>query len=227
MANKGGNRHLKRLAAPKTMKISRKTNVWVSKPAPGKHKLQESVAISVLLKDYLNLANNLREIKYILNNGDILVDGKPVKDNKLCVGLMDIVSIPKIGKEYLITNKNGKLTPIETKEGEKLCKIVGKQIGKKGKITLVSHDGRNFIVDKKEYKIGDTLKVKVPEQKIVSHLPMKPGVNCLIIKGKHAGDTANLVEVIPSTARRAAGAKLKSGETEFITLKEYLFVLGE
>jgi len=227
MGNKGGSRHFKRITASNKISIAKKTNIWLTKPMPGKHKASESISLNVLLRDYLNLADNSREVKYILNKGKVLVDGKVEKEPKTAVGLMDIISIPEIGKSYVLTIKKGKLTLEETKNEEKLCKIVKKQTEKKGKMKIVAHDGRNFIVEEKDYKIGDTIKIKVPEQKIISHFPLKAGAKCLVVKGKHAGDVANLVEILPSTSRRASGARLKSNGHEFITLKDYLFVLGE
>lgn len=227
MANKGGNRHLKRLNTPANIKLARKTKIWLTRALPGKHKKRENIPLNVLIRDVLCLADNAREVKTMLNNGDVLIDGKIEKEVKMPIGLMDVISLPKLNKNYTITNKNGKLVVEEIKEAEKLCKIVGKHVVTKGKINLVSHDGRNFLVDSKEYNIGDTIKIKVPEQKIVSHMPLKSGAKCLIIKGKHAGDIANLVELMPSTSQRAANAKLKSGDHEFITLRDYLFVIGE
>ncbi|MEM4788723.1 MAG: S4 domain-containing protein, partial [Ignisphaera sp.] len=96
MAKKGGSSHLKRLAAPAFWPILRKEYKWITKPSPGPHLLERCIPLLVLIRDVLKLAENAREAKKIIFDGEVLIDGRVRRDFKFPVGLMDVVSIPKI-----------------------------------------------------------------------------------------------------------------------------------
>ena len=59
--------HLKRLAAPKSWNIKRKANVYVTRPRPGAHSMQESIPFTSFCKDLSNIAQTTKQVKYILN----------------------------------------------------------------------------------------------------------------------------------------------------------------
>ena len=94
-------KHLKRLAAPRTVQLHRKEHIWTIKPAPGPHPLKKSIALGLIVRDYLHLCDTYRETKQIIGNGDVHVDGVPRKDHKFSCGLMDIIVIPKMKQHYL------------------------------------------------------------------------------------------------------------------------------
>jgi small subunit ribosomal protein S4e len=71
-------KHLSRLAAPKTWPIERKRSKWVAKPVPGTHSIMFSMPLQVCLTDILKLAKNKNEVKRILQQGFVLVDGKEI-----------------------------------------------------------------------------------------------------------------------------------------------------
>ncbi|MGH7339935.1 MAG: S4 domain-containing protein, partial [Candidatus Rokuibacteriota bacterium] len=93
-------KHLKRLNAPKAMRVERKKHHWVVKPSPGAHPLLRSVALAVLVRDHLHLAETAREAKGIIGRREVKVDGRPVTNAAFAVGLMDVVSIEKTGDHY-------------------------------------------------------------------------------------------------------------------------------
>ena len=45
--------HLKRIAAPRTWDIDRKTTKFIARPKPGQHTLQLGMPLAVLLKEIL------------------------------------------------------------------------------------------------------------------------------------------------------------------------------
>ena len=57
---------------------------------------------------------------------DVLVDGRIVKDSKFPVGLMDIVSIPKLNQHYrMLLDRRGKFELVKIPQGKeqwKLCR---------------------------------------------------------------------------------------------------------
>jgi Ribosomal protein S4E len=86
-------RHQKRIAAPRSWKIERKTAYWTVKPRPGPHPGNRSIPLLLIVRDMLKLADNSKEAKRILNEGNVTVDGKVRKDHKFPVGIFDLLSI--------------------------------------------------------------------------------------------------------------------------------------
>ncbi|MCJ2514045.1 MAG: 30S ribosomal protein S4e, partial [Candidatus Thermoplasmatota archaeon] len=156
-------KHLKRIAAPRTVRLHRKEKKWTIKPSPGPHPLEKSITLGLIIRDYLNLCNSYREVKRVISSGDILVDGSKRKNHKFPCGLMDVISIPKLKKDYrILFDKNGKLTlmPISSKDAEwKLRRIENKTVIKGNKTQLNFHDGGNLLIKKDEYKTGDVLQI--------------------------------------------------------------------
>lgn len=183
--------HMKRLAAPRSWPLKRKVNVFVTKQTAGAHSVEESMPAVTVLRDMIGACDTAREAKRIIGNREMVVDGKPVKNPKAPVGFMDIVQVPKMGLSYrmLLTDK-GKLTLVPVDEEEsawEICKIEDKTIVKGGKFQLNLSGGRNILLDKNEYKCGDSLKVAFDGQKIMDHYAMAPGSTILIRSGSQAG----------------------------------------
>ena len=191
--------HMKRLAAPRSWAITRKTNVFVTKQNAGAHSLEESLPAVVVLRDMIGACDTAKEAKRIVGNRELFVDGKAVKNPKAPVGFMDVISIPKMNLTYrmLLTDK-GKLTlvPIEADEAKwELCKIENKTVVTGGKIQLNLSGGRNILLDKNDYKCNDSLKVTFEGQEVLDHYALAAGSVVLIEKGSHAGNVKTVKDV--------------------------------
>ena len=223
-------KHMKRLNAPRTLKLHRKENKWTVRANPGAHPLEKSIPLGLIIRDYLDLSDTLSETKNIISKGEILVDGIKRKNYKHPCGLMDVISILSIKKDYrLLFDRRGKLAliPIKTNEATwKLCRIENKTIIKGKQVQLNLHDGRNKIVKKDEYKTGDVLKISFKDQKIDETFKFEKGTVSMIIGGSHIGEVANIeeVEIIPSTKSNLIKMK---GASDFSTLQEYVFPIGK
>ncbi len=220
-----GKDHLKRLAAPKTWHVIRKGPKFITKPAPGSHGLETCMPFSVLLKEILNYANTTKEVKKILNTNEVKVDGKARKDFRFPVGIFDTIVFPNIN-EYLrvVLNRQGKINLIKIEKDEarlKPCKIIGKTMVR-GKLQLNLYDGRNISVDKDVYKVGDTLLLSVPEQKISRHLKLEKNSTIFLTGGKHIGETGNVDYI----SNNKITYKDESGNL-VETSKKYAFVVGD
>jgi len=218
--------HLKRLVAPRSWSISRKENVWTTRPMPGKHSLEGAVPISTILRDYLNVCDTKREAKIILNDGAVLVDQKVVREPKTAVGLMDVISLPKM-KIHLRTvlDNHGRIQFVNLKATEakwKLVRIENKVVVKGGKTQLNLHDGTNILSDKK-VKTGDVLQLSLPNMKIKKILEFKEGSQALITGGAHVGSIAKIKEI---EITRSTKPNLVMYD-DFQTIKPYSFVIGE
>src|SRR5512136_2891005 len=95
-------RHQRRLAAPISWPIERKTHAWVVGANAGSHSMQTGIPLLIVVRDMLKLGTNSREAKKIINEGNILVDGVPRKDYKFMTGLFDIISLPEINQHYCV-----------------------------------------------------------------------------------------------------------------------------
>ncbi|HLG24247.1 MAG TPA: 30S ribosomal protein S4e [Candidatus Nanoarchaeia archaeon] len=216
-------KHLKRLAAPKTWHITRKTNTYVTKPRPGPHKLENCMPLGLLLKETLKLANTTREVKKMLNTNEIKIDGKARKDPRFGVGIFDVIEFVTTNDHYKITlNNKGRLEVVKIKHDEaksKPAKIVGKTMVK-GKLQLNLYDGKNITADKSDYKVGDSVLLSLPEQKIMKHLKLEKKAAILLTGGKHIGETGHVEDI--------SGTKIiyKDAKGEVVeTSKEYAFVI--
>jgi small subunit ribosomal protein S4e len=222
---------MKRLAVPRQWSIGKKAFHWAPKTRPGPHAEEASVPVVLVVRDYLRLVDNAREARRVLQARDILVDGKPCTDPKRGVGLMDVISVPKLDTNYrVLLDGRGRLALAEMAKANaawKLCRIEDKTTVAGGLVQLNLHDGRNIVVKEAPYKTGDVLKVKLPEQKVMEHLPMVEGAFAFITGGTHVGDNARITKIEVTRDPRANLVHLKDGDLEFLTIKPYVFVVGK
>ena len=221
---------MKRLNAPRVLKLHRKERVWTVRPRAGPHPVEKSVPLGLIIRDYLSLADTLNETRTIISNGEVLVDGIVRKDHKFPCGLMDVVSIPRLKKDFrVLYDRRGKITllPIKSSEANwKLCRVENKTIVNDKKIQLNLHDGRNQIVKKDEYKTGDVLKLIFKDNKIDDTFKFEKGTVSMVIGGSHIGEIANIddIEIIASSKPNLTHMK---GSSDFTTLQKYVFPIGK
>lgn len=223
-------KHLKRLAVPRTWSIPRKGSKWAPKVRPGAHAAADSIPLLTVVRDYLKLCDTGREASRIIGDRSVLVDGAVVTDTKRGVGLMDVISIPKTESNYrVVLDSRGRLrlVGIEKKDADwKLARIEDKTTVTKGRIQLNLHDGRNVVVKEGAYKTGDTLKIKVPDQRIVETIELKQGNTAFVTGGEHVGEIATVESVEVTQDPRANLVNLK-GDKPFFTIKPYVFIVGK
>lgn len=229
MAKRGGSKHYVRLTLPRNLPLSnRKGDRWLLAPMPGRHRKNQSVSAGVLLRDVLGIAMDLKEAKRIVRDRELSVDGKPIKDIRAAIGIMDIVAIPKKNRAWRMQiMPSGKIAPKEIKAPEgklKLCKVIGKRSVTGGKTEITMHDGRALLADN-NVKVGATLRMALPEFKMKDMLPLQAGAKCLVTEGAHAGQIAVLEKIISRTGSMDSEAVLKSGDGQFVTVTKYLFVV--
>jgi len=231
MAKKGEKRQQKTLSVSKARKIHRKKNVWTVKAETGPHN-RNSVPLLFIARDLLGIAKNASEAEQIIFAGKAEVDGKTVRDKRYPVGLFDVVSFKGEKKNYrMIVNNLGQLLPKETSEKEKskkLCKIVKKTVLRGKELQFTTNDGRNFRGIKNDVKVGDTIIVEVPSQKVSGSLAVKEGNIAFIVGGKKVGLKGIITKVSEGTMtrRKLIAVKPSEGE-EFQTREENIFVVGE
>ncbi|MEM1513633.1 MAG: 30S ribosomal protein S4e [Candidatus Thermoplasmatota archaeon] len=219
--------HLKRLSAPRSWQIERKVKKWAVRPSPGPHGLEESIPLLNVIRDYLLLTDNAREAKKLISGRKIFVDGKARTDYRFPCGLMDVITILPLNESYrVLIDSRGMLRLVKIEEEMakwKLCRIENKTTIRGGKTQLNLHDGRNIIVNEDKYKTGDTLKISIPKQEIIEHIPLQEGYLGLITGGSHKGKIGKIKRVIVTKSPLPNIVELDG----FSTIKDYVFPVGK
>lgn len=225
--------HLKRLNAPDSWHIARKTTKFITKTAPGPHNAN-AMPIAVWLRDHMSLALNMKEVKQILGQNDVIINGRPCRDPKMGIGIFDIIALPKIGKYYrILRDKNGRHVSIEIDaEAAKtrLCKVKNKTVITGGKVQLNMRDGANLLADN-TYKAGDSIVLSLePETrfKIVDHFPFAVGNMAMVIGGRHSGNVARIVDIVKMSGSVPNKIILEdeTTKTKFDTISPYVYMVG-
>ncbi|MBS3175148.1 30S ribosomal protein S4e [Candidatus Woesearchaeota archaeon] len=223
--------HLSRIAAPKTWHVNRKLTKWVARPMPGAHPLDKSLTLSFILRDILSHCKTKKEVNKILNDGNLFVDKKIRKENKFAVGLMDVVELPKLNETYrILFNNKGELSLVSINKTEanlKLLKIVRKNAVKNSKIQITFHDGKNLLMDKFEGRVGDTALFDLTKNSVTKWITLDKGVIVYLSGGKHIGNICKIKDVIRVKNLEKPKVVVEIEGTEYTTLMEYAFVVGE
>ena len=239
MTRHGGTKSIKRLNTPKFLQIKRKHGKFFVKPSPGPHPSRFCLPLLHIVRDLLKIVTIHREAKKLIGQDYFLVDGKVVRDIGYPVGLMDVISIPKINKYYrVLPDSHYGLILNEIKESEsnfKLCRIVGKTSIKGGHLQLNLHDGKNILINIKDpknpkediYKRMDVLKITVPEQEIVKKLEFKEGNLALIMSGKNIGQVGKITKILKRFGPKASTVSIQHNSDITETLYDYTFIIGE
>src|SRR3989344_634946 len=176
--------HLKRSKTSKTCPLARKGTKYVVVPS---HNLKNSVPLLILLRDLLKIVKNRKEAKKIINLGKVKINDKKIKNEKFSLGLFDNLSLENKNFKVIFKNKKFNLKEISEKEAEeKISKVIGKKILKKGKTQINLQDGRNYLT-KEKVKVGDSVVINLKENKIKEMLPFKASSKILFTKGKYLG----------------------------------------
>jgi small subunit ribosomal protein S4e len=236
MTRRGQKKHLKRLPAPKYWPIPRKTGKFTTRVIPGPHARDHSLTLALVLRDVLGYAENLRETRAILSTGQIKVDGQVRKDPRFPVGLMDVLEITTSGEKFRVLPKiRGGLRLVSINDSEvgfKLCRIENKIMNKGRKVQLGLHDGRTLLLPDNEkaskYSTLDTLKVAIPEQKLLSAISLEKGVQAIVSRGKNIGIEGKVIEIEKRHGTHASTVTLEDSSGNRVqTALEYVFVVGK
>ncbi len=201
----------------------------------GPQKKDESFPLTYVIRDMLKFADNSREVNKILREGNVFVDGRIIKDGNFGIGIMDVLSFPKMNKYYRVvpsTIKSRNLLLKETSEEEaksKLAKVTGKHVVKGNKIHISTGDGYSFLVNKDndnaKINTNDTVVFDISAKKkvIKKILKFKEGASALITNGRNKGKEGQIVNIAKGT--RNIPPLTKVGDIE--TSTDYVLVIGE
>jgi small subunit ribosomal protein S4e len=241
LGRKGRSSGLKSKPAPRFWPIRRKEIVWVVKPSPGPHSLENCLPLALVLRNILGLADTRREAKTIVSQGKVYVDGKVRLKDDYPVGLMDVISLTEVDKFFRVlpSGKGLIINPVDKEEAKfKLCRIENKKVVGNGHVQLNLHDGSNLLVkvaDPKNpqedvYKTLDTLKISLPEKQVLEHLKMKENDFAIITGGKNIGKYGKIVEIEKAEGKERRNALVTIDDEKgnrYQTILNFAFAIGE
>jgi len=228
---RGPKKHQKRLSAPKHWLLDKLSGAYAPKASAGPHKTRDSLPLIIFLRNRLKYALNGNEVKAIVKQRLIKVDGKVRTDSTFPTGLMDVISIEKTGENFrLIYDTKGRFTVhrITAEEAQyKLGKVKRVQLGKGGIPYLVTHDARTIRYPDPAIKVNDTVKVDLATGKIEDFIKFDTGVIVMVTGGRNMGR----VGVITHRERHDGGfniVHLKDAvDNEFTTRESNVIVIGQ
>ena len=202
MVSISGSKKLKRQMAPLFWRITRKDKRFVTTVRPGPHSKHFSIPSAVFLRDTLGIVSTMREAKASIYGGGVTVDGIQRRSLHHGIGLMDVVQLQNMSETYRLVPSGGMLLrPITIGDSErdrKLCRVSGKITIGGQRTQLNLHDGRSLITDV-EAKVGDTILLQVPEQKILDVMPFTAGSQAMVLRGTNAGQIGVIKEIREGT----------------------------
>jgi len=224
-------RHLKRMYAPKHWMLDKLRGRWAPKPSAGPHKLRECMPLIVMLRERLKYALTYREVKMIVMQRLIKVDGKVRSDMFFPAGFMDVVQIEKTKENFrLLYNTKGRFTLhkiVKEEASYKLCRVKKVMRGPKAIPYAVTHDGRTLRYPDPDVKPNDTVRLDTESGKILDYVRFEAG-NVVMVSG---GNNIGRVGVITHREKHPGSFEIvhikdSVGHT-FNTRLENVFVIGK
>ncbi len=241
MGKKGASSGLKRKPAPRFWPIHRKDATWVVKPAAGPHSTEDCIPLAIALRDILGLAKTRKEAKTVVAHERVHVDGRIRRKDNFPLGLMDVVSMADIKKQFRVlpSYRGLILQPIDQEEAKfKLCRIEDKKIVDKGHVQLNLHDSSNILVkvadpknpQKDVYETLDTLKVSLPDMQILDRIEMKEKAFAVITGGKNVGKYGKVVEIEKAEGKKRRNTLVTIEDEKgkrYQTILTFTFAVGK
>ncbi len=220
--------YTKRLLIPEYYKTGRKTHKFIVTGSCGPHNKGRSIPLAVALRDFLNIAEDISEVKQILSKKSVKIDNIIRTDHKFPLGFMDVIAINDSLYRVLVDKKGLCIKPIEKSQSNvKLLKIVKKLYNKKKQLQLGFHDGRTLIVDKDVYKTGDVVLFDLTSRKIKDVIQFKRESMVLITDGKNKGKIGKLQDYIIVRGSQPNKVIVRLENDTIETLKDYVFIVGQ
>lgn len=196
---RGTKKHMRRINAPAHWMLDKLTGRYAPKPSPGPHKSRECLPLLLLIRNRLKYALTYNEVKMILMQKVVKVDGKVRTDITYPIGFMDVVSIDRTDERFrLLYDTKGRFVPhkITAEEAEyKLCRVRKTFLGPKEIAIAVTHDGRTIRCIHPEVKAGDSLRLDIETGKVIEFLKFEIGNLAMITGGHNVGRVGTLLSI--------------------------------
>jgi small subunit ribosomal protein S4e len=180
--------HQTRSEVIKALPLARKGTKYVARASRNS---SNSVPLLIAVRDMLNLANTSKEVKGMIHNKKLKINGKLAKSltDPIC-----LFSRIEADKNYLlIMLPTGRFSFVETKEHDRKLKIIGKTMVGGKRLQYALHDGTN-ILSEKDFSVGDTL-ILTNDNKISKHISLDKGKEVFAFSGSYTGKNGKIQDV--------------------------------
>ena len=223
--------HQKRLSAPTSWPVARKTKKYTVKAGAGPHG-EDGVPLLVLLRDVLGYVDSKKEARYALEQGSVVVNGQRASDERRPIGMFDILGFVERDEYYRVFPDEGgrlALTPIDAESADsKLGKVEEKTTVPGGHTQLTLHDGQTLLVDDESIGGGDSVVVDNDDKSVVAHFPYEEGALVTAVSGQHAGEIGTIGEIAITAGSGPNNVTVEQdGEVGFETIGDYVVVIDE
>ncbi len=231
-------RHVKGFSSPKQYGAPA-SKPWVVGTHPGPHSKESAIPITMVIRDLLEYADNLSEVKRILHEEKVLVDGRVVRKYDTPVGVMDVVSFKELNEYYrIVPNELGRLVAVQVDEDEagmKPMKLKDKTLVEGGNLQYNFHDGTNIEIDLEDpmnpeedvFDTKDSLLMKMPEMEISESFKFEESALAFITRGRNAGRIGKIKEIKTIESSDPNLVTVEGEDGTFETLEDYVIVIGE
>lgn len=203
--------HIKRKTIENFWPIQRTGSKWMAVPS---HNQRSAIPLITASRDILKIVKNRKELKKIINEKKITINGKIVKETNYPLSFFDVLGLPSIKKYYRIMLKNKRFNLVEISEKEaqnRIYRVIGKKQLSKDKVQINLECGRNILSNEK-IKLGDFVQVDNIKNKIMKIIELKKDVEVIAIAGKHVGKSGKIKELIKEGENLVVAVKTKEGE---------------
>ncbi len=196
--------YLKRNKVPKFWAVPRKGTKYV---ATASHNKKDSIPLLIVVRDIFKIVRNKKELKKVLNEKQIAINNKEVRETNYPICLFDVVTLIGVGKSYRANLSKQKKIVFDEVSGKyaetKVFKVIGKKILKGKKMQLNLMDGKNILA-KEKVESGDSVVLNLKDNKIERVIPMKKGEQVFVIRGRHGGWKGKIDEVMERGGKEIA-----------------------
>jgi len=178
--------HQTRKSASTKLPIERKGAKYIARASSN---IKNSVPVVIAVRDMLKLARTAKEVRKMIQNKLLKINGRLVKDYRESIQLFNILEADKTYELSILPTKKFIFVPITYKD-LRLCKVVNKRLSKKGIFQLNLHDGSN-VLTKDKINVNDAVYLDFTG-KIKKHSILAKDKEAFIISGKYAGEKAKI-----------------------------------
>lgn len=196
--------HLTRKESSTKLPIERKGTKYIARASSH---ILNSVPVVIAIRDMLKLARTAKEVRKMIQNKLLKINGKPVRDYRQSILLFNILEADKPYELSLLPTKKFVFVPSKSKDS-RLCKVTDKRLIGKGIFQLNMHDGSN-VVTKEKINVGDSVYLDF-NGKIKRHISFSKGEDAFVISGKYMGQEIKISDLKDGKIK----AKINGGNTE-------------
>jgi small subunit ribosomal protein S4e len=181
--------HLTRKESTTKLPVPRKGTKYLARASSH---VNNSITVVMAVRDMLHLAKTAKEVKEMIKQKMLKINGRVVKDYRESILLFNILEADKSYELSILPSKKYSLKAVKNKD-IRLCKVVNKRLIKAGAVQLNLHDGTN-ILSKDKINVGDSVYLDL-KNNIKKHVSFDKGKEVFIFSGKYAGHEGKISNI--------------------------------